>query len=84
MFCDAVKNKELDEGEGWRNIKELKDCTISTVSCTYHLMQMSAINMEFINWKLQKRRKDTKKKKDLGTLLGLVIIEAALSWSLTM
>lgn len=28
MFCGAVKNKELDEGEGWRNIKELKDYTI--------------------------------------------------------
>lgn len=28
MFCDAVKNKELDEGEGWRNKKELKDYSI--------------------------------------------------------
>lgn len=47
-------------------------------------MQMSAINMEFINWKLQRRRRDTKEKKDLGGLLGLVIIEAALSWSVTI
>lgn len=47
-------------------------------------MQMSAINMEFINWKLQRRRKDTKEKKDLVTLLGLVIVEASLSWSLAM
>lgn len=37
-------------------------------------MQMSAVNMEFINWKPQRRRKDTKEKKDLGTLLRLVII----------
>lgn len=28
MFCDAVKSKELDEGEGWRNTKELKDYTM--------------------------------------------------------
>ena len=33
MFCDAVKNKELDEDEGWRNKKELKEVS-STVSCT--------------------------------------------------
>lgn len=25
MFCDAGKNKELDEDEGWRNKKKLKD-----------------------------------------------------------
>lgn len=28
MFCDAVKKKKLDEDEGWRNIKELKDYTM--------------------------------------------------------
>lgn len=28
MFCDAVKKKELDKGESWRNIKELKDYTM--------------------------------------------------------
>lgn len=39
---------------------------------------MSAKNMEFINWKLQRRRKDTKEKKYLETLLGFVKVAAAL------
>lgn len=28
MFCVAVKSKKMDEGEGWRNIKELKAYTM--------------------------------------------------------
>lgn len=28
MFCFAVTSKKMDEGEGWRNIKELKAYTM--------------------------------------------------------
>lgn len=73
MFCDAVKNKELDEDEGWRNQKELKDDSIkysvvhlasnanASYKCGVHLL------------------KTTKEAEDLGALLDIVIIEAALS-----
>lgn len=70
MFCDAVKNKELDEDEGWRNQKELKD-KYSVVHLASNANASYKCGVHLL--------KTTKEEEDLGALLDIVIIEAALS-----